>query len=93
MTREHRIVFALSDLTAIQLRCSKCRAEVAQAPAAATLPLQCPVCSASWLRLPAGADQTAGVIEAIRAALQPTAHEPLVDLRFALDADGGADGR
>ncbi len=92
MTKEHRLVFALSDLAAIQLQCATCGVAVTQAPTSATVPMQCPVCGASWLRLPAGADPTVGVIAAIRAALQPVAPGPPVEVRLVLDVKGAADG-
>ena len=92
MMKEHRVVFALSDLTAIHLRCATCAARVVLSLAhRISTPEHCPVCDARWVQ-PAG-DRNAACLEAIRAYLQNASRDAMpVDLLFELDENGAHRG-
>ena len=90
MTKEHRVTFTLADVRAIHLRCAKCQGRIVHAPTKMAVPLQCPLCGTSWLRVVSDADQMVTLINAIKASLQPMPHDPpLVDVLFELDDCGG----
>ena len=50
MTKETRIIFDMSDLTAVRTECESCRSEVIYKinPTQRSLPEECPWCGSNW---------------------------------------------
>ena len=96
MTKEHRVVFALHDLTAIHLWCATCAARVVLSPAhhlahRISMPEHCPVCDARWVQ--SVGDWNVACLEAIRTSLQNASRDAMpVALLFELDEDGARGG-
>ena len=92
MTKERHIVFGVSDISAVRVRCSikNCQGEMVIDPIGINrreLPDGCPFCRAPWIADPKKSSPESDLIHAINLILDRS-HQPSVSLLFELDDDG-----
>ena len=86
--RENKIVFDLSAIKAIRLRCKKCGGELTHATKLIEVKEHCPHCGEEWIRSsPTGwKGRTHDFVEALK-KLRNEKQAPLVTIMFEIEGD------
>ena len=92
MTKEQRIIFGVSDLAAVRIKCASdnCQGEmIIGLDGINNRELQngCPFCHVPWIADPRKSSPEADLIHAIN-LIRDRSHQPRVSLLFELDDDG-----
>ena len=92
MTKEQRIIFGVSDIAAVRVRCTSdnCQGEMIIGLNGINnreLRGGCPFCHAPWIADPRKSSPEADLIHAIN-LIRERSHQPRVSLLFELDDDG-----
>ena len=92
MTKEQRVIFGVSDIAAVRVRCTSdnCQGEMIIGLDGINnreLRGGCPFCNAPWIANPKQSSPEADLIHAIN-LIRDRSHQPRVSLLFELDDDG-----